>query len=300
MTMITNINEKLKVCGIYKLNYDNGKIYIGQALSIYSRALEHNSKNIQICDKALKKHNASIEILEIVNDILQLDNIEDKWINYYNATDKNIGYNVLKQGNASGKRGVENCNASFNKDQLNEIVNLLVNETRLSYKDIAVLYNVDQSTILRIAQGYSYFDPNLNYPLRKNNHDANKKNTVTDYFEDEQVLLSLKEDLLYRWDLEIENDLAKQYNIPIKVIRGINQGSLFEDIGDYQYPIRGKNIRNNQNFTIDIVLNILNDLRNTSAPMSEIGIKYNINRNTVSKINKGESYIVKGYDYPAR
>ena len=44
--MITNINENLKVCGIYKLNYDNGKIYIGQALSIYSRALEHNSKNI--------------------------------------------------------------------------------------------------------------------------------------------------------------------------------------------------------------------------------------------------------------
>ena len=61
--MITNIDENLKVCGIYKLNYDNGKIYIGQALSIYSRAIEHNSKNIQICDQALKKHQASIEIL---------------------------------------------------------------------------------------------------------------------------------------------------------------------------------------------------------------------------------------------
>ena len=81
--------------------------------------------------------------LEIVNDILQLDTIENKWIDYYNATDKNIGYNILKQGNASGKRGVENCNSAFNENQLNEIINLLLNETKLSYKDIANLYNVD-------------------------------------------------------------------------------------------------------------------------------------------------------------
>ena len=298
--MITNINDNLKVCGIYKLNYDNGKIYIGQALSIYSRALEHNSKNIQICDQALKKHQASIEILEIVNDILQLDSIEDKWINYYNATDKNIGYNILKQGNASGKRGVENCNASFNEDQLNEIVNLLLNATKLSYKDIANLYNVDQSTILRISQGYSYFNPYLKYPLRKNNHDANKKDTIIDYFKNEEELLHLKNDLLYRWDLEMENDLAKQYNIPVKIIRSINQGQLFETIGNYQYPIRSKNIRNNHNFTMNDILNILSDLRNTSKSMSEIGEKYNIHRNTVSKIKKGESYIIKDYDYPAR
>lgn len=298
--MITNIDENLKVCGIYKLNYDNGKIYIGQALSIYSRAIEHNSKNIQICDQTLKKHQASIEVLEIVNDILQLDNVENKWINYYNATDKNIGYNILNQGNASGKRGTENCNASFNKDQLNEIVNLLINETKLSYKDIANLYSVDQTTILRISQGYSYFNPNLNYPLRKNNHDAMKKDSIVDYFQNEEELLQLKDDLLYRWDLEIENDLAKQYNIPIKIIRSINQGHLFENIGDYKYPIRNKNIRNNQNFTIDDVLNILSDLRNTTKSMSDIGNEYNIHRNTVSKINKGEAYIIKNYDYPAR
>lgn len=298
--MITNINDNLKVCGIYKINYDNGKIYIGQALSIYVRALEHNSKNIQICDQALKKHQASIEILEIVNDILQLDNIESKWINYYNATDKNIGYNILNQGNASGKRGTESCNALFNKDQLNEIVNLLINETKLSYKDIANLYNVDQNTILRISQGYTYFNPNLNYPLRKNNHDAMKKDSIIDYFQNEEELLQLKDDLLYRWDLEIKNDLAKQYNIPLKIIRGINQGHLFENIGNYKYPIRNKNIRNNHNFTINDVLNILSDLRNTKESMANIGLKYNIHRDTVSKINQGKAYLIKDYDYPAR
>lgn len=298
--MITNINNNLKVCGIYKINYDNGKIYIGQALSIWSRANEHNSKNIQVCDKALKLHSATIEILEIVSDILQLDEIEDKWINYYNATDRNIGYNILKNGNVSGKRGIDNCNAAFNQSQIDEIVDLLINNTKLSYKDIAKQYGVSQDTILNISQGYTYFNSNLSYPLRKNNHDSNKKDNILDYFNNEKELLKLKDDLYYRWDLEIENDLTSKYNIPLKVLRKINQGEIFQDIGNYQYPIRNKNIRNNHNFTIDNVLNILADLRNTSQSMTDIGIKYNIHRNTVSKINKGETYIIKNYDYPAR
>lgn len=298
--MITNINDELKVCGIYKINYDNGKIYIGQALSIWSRVNEHNSKNIQMCDKALKKHSATVEILEIVSDILLLDEIESKWINYYNATNKEIGYNILKDGNASGKRGIDNCNAIFNQTQLDEIIDLLINNTKLSYKDIAKLYGVSQDTILRISLGYSYFNSNLYYPLRKNNHDAARKDEVLDYFENEEKLLELKEDLCYRWDLKIENDLVEKYNIPLKILRKINQGDIFQDIGNYKYPIRNKNVRNNHNFTTNDVINILTDLRNTSQSMSDIGIKYNIHRNTVSKINKGESYIIKNYDYPAR
>ena len=298
--MIININNDLKVCGIYKINYDNGKIYIGQALSVWARAHEHNSKNVQTCDKALKKHSASIEILEIVQDVLLLDEAESKWINYYNATNKNVGYNILKEGNASGKSGVENCNAVFNQSQIDEIVELLINNTKLSYKDIANLYQVSQDTILRISQGYSYFNSNLSYPLRKNNHDSKKKDNILDYFKNEEELLELKDDLYYRWDLTIENDLTKKYNIPLKVLRDINQGNIFKNLGKYTYPIRSKNVRNNQNFTIDDVLSILNDLRNTSYSMTEIGLKYHIHRNTVSKINKGESYIIKDYDYPAR
>lgn len=298
--MITNINDNLKICGIYKINYDNNKIYIGQALNIWSRANEHNHKNIQICDQALKKHQATIEILEQVFDILQLDEIENKWINFYNATDKTIGYNILKNGNVSGKRGIENCNSKFNEQQLNEIINLLINNTKLSYKDIANLYQVSQNTILNISQGNTYFDPNLSYPLRQNNHDFAKKDNILDYFLNEQELLNLKEDLLYRWDLQIETDLVQKYKVPLKVIRAINQGSLFKENGNYIYPIRNKNVRNNQNFTIEKVKNILSDLRNSSKSMSDIGIKYNIHRDTVSKINKGKSYFIKNYDYPAR
>ena len=298
--MITNITKDLKVCGIYKINYDNRKIYIGQALSIWSRAHEHNSKNIENCDKALKKHNASIEILEKVEDITLLDQIESKWIEYFNATDKNIGYNVLKEGNASGKKGVDNLNAALNIDQLTQIIDLLINRPDLSYKDIATLFGVSSNTIYNISNGYRYVNLNLTYPLRSNNHESCRKNKVKDYFKNENVLLELKEDLLYRWDLEIETDLVQKYNIPLKIIRDINSGKLFQEYGKYFYPIRKKNIRNNQNFTLLDVENILSDLRNTKLSMTKIGEKYNIHRDTVSKINQGKSYIIKNYQYPAR
>lgn len=298
--MIENIDDKLKICGIYKITYDNNKIYIGQAMNIWARAHEHNSKNTYPCDKALKKHSAIIEVLEKVDNILLLEEIETKWIKYYNATDRNIGYNILEKGNVSGKSGIENCNAAFSQEQLNQIIDLLLNRTDLSYIDIAKIYNVGQMTILKISNGYTYYNSQLNYPLRKNNHDCAKKNQIKDYFKNDEDLLELKEDLLYRWDLSIEKDLVKKYNIPLKIVRNINQGKIFKDIGEYSYPIRNKNIRNNNNFTIEDILNILEELKNTNLSMENIGKKYNINRSTVAKINKGESYFIKNYNYPAR
>ena len=105
----------------------------------------------------------------------------------------------------------------------------------------------------------------------------------------------------YRWDLTIENDLIKKYQIPIRVLRDINQGRKFQTIGNFDYPIRKKNIGNNANLSISDVENILNDLRTTKLSQTEIGKKYgNLHRNTISKINRGETYIIKNYDYPAR
>ena len=59
--MITNIKDiPNNITGIYKITYDNNKVYIGQALNIKSRALEHNNKSKELCDIALKKHDAII------------------------------------------------------------------------------------------------------------------------------------------------------------------------------------------------------------------------------------------------
>jgi len=203
--MITNINDIPKnISGIYLLTYDNNKIYIGQAINIKERALEHNSKKREVCDKALKKHNAILTILEEIKDVALLEDIEKLYIKKYQATNKEIGYNILEGGNASGKRGVENRNASLTKEQLEEVIDLLINHTELSLKDIGNKFNVSQNTILKISTGKTYVNPYLNYPLRINNHESIKKNSYLDYFNSLKELLNLKEDLFYRWDLSIE------------------------------------------------------------------------------------------------
>lgn len=122
-----------------------------------------------------------------------------------------------------------------------------------------------------------------------------KKNTVEDYHISEQDIINLKEDLKYRWDLRIETDLIKKYNLPLKIIRDINNGKKFDSIGNYNYPIRKKNIRNNNNFSYEDIINILDLLKNSNKTMTEIGNIYNIGRDTVGKINKGLTYIIKDY-----
>lgn len=299
--MITNINDIPKnTCGIYVLCYDNNKYYVGQSIDIYHRALEHNSKNKQLCDIALKQHNATITILEITNNLNQLDILESYWILKYQSNNKNYGYNLTNGGDVSGKRGTNHSNAVFNETTLAEVIALLRYHPELSLIDIANKYGVNQNTILSISQGKTYFNPNLEYPLRNNNHTSQQKNNILDYFLSETQLLELKDDLKFRWDLTIEHDLPKKYNIPLRVIRDINQGRKFADIGNYQYPIRNKNIRNSHSFTQEDILNILNLLHNTNISMSDIGLKYHIHRNTVSNINLGIAYPIKNYCYPAR
>lgn len=299
------------ISGIYKINYPNGKIYIGQAGNIKNRMIEHNqrafcnnSRKKQKCDQELYNQNYYIEeyeILEIIQDIKSLDEKEIYWITQYNSTNPEIGFNILNGGNVSDYRGILHPNSKFSEKDLEEIIDLLLNHCELSYQDIANKFNVNKATIEKINAGKTYINRKLSYPLRSFNHESTRKENLEDYDLTEKDVLNLKEDLKYRWDLNIESDLIKKYNIPIRVMRDINQGRKFQTIGNFKYPIREKNIRNNNNLSIEDIKNILNDLRTTKLSQTKIGEKYNnLDRNTISKINKGEAYIIKDYDYPAR
>lgn len=300
------------ISGIYKINYPNGKAYIGQSQNIRARLMEHNSyakaghgsRELLLCEKKMQEYNLFIdefELLDVTDNLDLLDDKEKYWIAYFHTYIKEgQGYNKTRGGDASGKKGVNNANASFNQQQLEEVIDLLINHTELSLIDIANKYGVEQNTILKISTGKTYVNPKLNYPLRRNNHDAARKDQVSDYFSSKEELINLKEDLLYRWDLKIENDIVEKYNIPLNIIRKINQGEKFENIGEYVYPIRRKNIRNSHNMTQETIKEILNLLKNTQISMSEIGKQYGFDRKAIRKINRGESYLIKDYDYPAR
>lgn len=296
------------ISGIYKLNYPNGKCYIGQARNIYKRVNQHNnyakyghgSHILQACQLAIQKYGyiENFEILEQIQDKQLLDERESYWIKYYNSGIKNNGYNIVLQGNASYKSGINHANAAFTEQTLKEVINLLINHRELSMIDIANKYGVDHNTIVRINTGKSYINPQLDYPLRKQSKKVALKK-FNDYFNTEQDLINLKEDLLYRWDLKIEPDLQKKYNLPLAVLRDINNGRKYQNIGNYIYPIRGKNVRNNANLTIQDVLNIIEMLK-TNETIVNISKKTGLSRGTIYKINNGESYIIKNQSYPVR
>lgn len=98
---------KAEISGIYKLNYPNGKIYIGQSCDIKRRMYEHNNSNRLLnhpqspCDLAIAKYGRfeEIEILDYA-EIDSLNELEIYWIKYYNSNNKEIGYNLTPGGDS--------------------------------------------------------------------------------------------------------------------------------------------------------------------------------------------------------
>lgn len=109
---------KDKVKGIYKLEFPNGKVYIGQSINILKRFITHKSEGIinrttSSVHYAIRKHgwdNITKEILISGDDITQtqLNGYEIFWITTYNSNNRNFGYNLTPGGqgnkNIDGKR----------------------------------------------------------------------------------------------------------------------------------------------------------------------------------------------------
>lgn len=97
-----------KAAGVYKLTcIDNGKVYIGKSVNIRKRLRDHQRTNKAgfYFQNAILKHgwkSFDVEILEIFEDFDKLkDNIkllerESYYIEFYNSTNKDKGYNRCK------------------------------------------------------------------------------------------------------------------------------------------------------------------------------------------------------------
>ncbi len=100
-----------KVAGIYKLTQiDSGKVYVGKSVNISRRLMAHKScekklKGICYFQNAIIKYgwdSFKVEILETVDNFNKLkDNTslldrEAYYIELYNSTDKDKGYNICK------------------------------------------------------------------------------------------------------------------------------------------------------------------------------------------------------------
>lgn len=154
--------------GIYKIeNKLNGRIYIGQSVNIENRWREHKrgkqSPNMVI-SRAIKKHGSNsfmFDIIEICSKE-ELNMKEIYWISFYNSY--KIGYNSTTGGDSP----TDSKSNKLTNENVNQIKKELINNV-VMIKDIAKIYKVADTTITSINTGQSWYDSNLNYPLRIGN-----------------------------------------------------------------------------------------------------------------------------------
>ena len=105
-----------RISGIYKITcVPTGKVYIGQSCSIYDRWYSHKwelnkqkhaNKYFQHAWNKYGESNFTFEIVELCDETA-IDNKEKYYIDLYQSTDKNKGFNLDSGGNLNKKHSQE-------------------------------------------------------------------------------------------------------------------------------------------------------------------------------------------------
>lgn len=240
MNNIFNLLNCPKVAGIYKINFPNGKSYIGLSNNIPRRIKEHNhDKRQPVLYAAIQKYfNGKIfefEILEVIpaDDKKMLLQKEFEYIQFYHTDEKDKGYNLNAGGNLYG---IYNPQGKFSEEDIQNIYDLL-KEKEYPICKIAEIYECSRRTIEEINKGNRYYHSNINYPIRKGKLNQNGIKNPNAKFD-----IDTLNDII--WDLQntlIEyKDLAKKYNCSSSTIGNICRGTSYRQ-ENLVYPLRKKN-----------------------------------------------------------
>lgn len=299
------------ISGIYKINFPNGKYYIGLSTNIKNRMRQHNeSHNVEShlpVYHAIAKYGkiTEFELLEKIDkdNIDLMKERERYWIAYYDATNKNKGYNISPGGDFCGFfRGLDNPNSKLDEKSLSEIRDLIMH-SNLTLIEIGEKYNLSLPTIKRINAGITYFDVNLKYPLRDDSlsKQVKSKNTTKNHLKLSERELKEVHELLLNTNLSMDK-IAENFIVCQSTISQINLGRGYSHLEGYTYPIRKSKSHNYDNpkhleedFDKAIYL-----LQNTNKTQKAIAEELGFSVTTISKINKGQSHPREDIVYPIR
>lgn len=178
----------------------------------------------------------------------------------------------------------------YTEEKLKQLRYSLKYELDKSLKDLAREYQMDAGEISNINQGHTHRIAGENYPLR------NGKVTFTLCSIVDEVIALLKTDMP-------QQDIARQYNVSVSSISGINTGKNYRRPNE-TYPIRdnyqGQSKRNC--FSPDEVRQIEHELRTTTLSMRKLAAKYECTLTEIMNINNGSVKKYRSQDvlYPVR
>lgn len=279
---------------IYKYtNLLNGLIYIGQTKqTLEQRDYKHLSQlnDNTYFHRALQKYGRENFSLELVEDNIPLELLDEKekyYIDFFESfytTGK--GYN-LTQGGQWGS-----STQKLTISQAKEIKELILNSSK-TFKEIGALYNVTIYAISDINRGKSFYEKELNYPLRpspiRSDMDDNKINIIIDLLCNTNAAMS---------------EIALATNVKEYTIGEINRGKNSWCPKELSYPLR-KGIKENtyQNkISQKEVQEICYKLCFSNTTLEDIGKEYNIAKNTVGDISRGLTWkeITQQFKCPIR
>lgn len=270
---------------IYKItNSKNGKVYIGQTVQSppIKRWLDHyNSAKFSTNSSRLYDDIREQGIVDFSFQILK-ENIPAKnlyeeeifYIEQYNSTDENKGYNISKGGYLS-------VTSKITKTDARIIAEEIVNKPEYTMADIARLYHISVEMISDINNGDTWKFDDFTYPIRDN---SKMKNILC------------KEQVYEIYELlkqgKSATSIASEYGVSVTNISNINQGKVYKYLDNSEYPIT-KFYNSGRNLSVKQVAQIIYLLvTNKEKTYKELAKLCNLcsRRKTFGYINQGSIY----------
>ena len=176
----------------------------------------------------------------------------------------------------------------YSDEKVKQVTYALKYELDKTLEMIAKEYCIDLSQLSELNTGKIYYRDYINYPIRQSKE-----------YKIQSILPNIIEDL--QGNLLSQKEIAKKYNISQMTVTNINLGTHWHN-DQYTYPIR----INTQNSKTKIIspdlLNIIMQELKTDLSINAIGRKYDINPETIRKINIGaiKKYRLDNIIYPIR
>lgn len=212
---------------IYKItNTINGKVYIGQTIQSFKRRIKSHKSHLQshkhhneLLQRAYDKYGWDVFEVEIIEkcDSENLDERERFWIDKYDATNHELGYNFESGGNALKKHNASTIkkfilssrgeNNKINANDIPDIKRRLIDGESLA--NVANDFKVSISCIYRIKnlQNWEYIAPELNELLIATDTSRKIKKLTESEKSDCRRRIASGDHIF---------DLAKEYGIPYK------------------------------------------------------------------------------------
>lgn len=281
---------------IYKINFPNGKVYVGQTNNLKKRITDHLKearKGSQIkVYRAIRKYSITRDNFEVIEDNLENSDITNEreiyWIAFYDSF-KN-GYNSTPGGDASNisLKGENSSRAIFTNEEV-RIIRVLRATMKYTKAEIYEQYKdrISESGFHKIWNYNTYTEvaPELNTKeistFYKHSRPAGSKNKSNIFSKEQVIEIRTK----YYIDAKTTYELSKEYSCNASCIQRLVSGKTYSDI---EIPEPSFKFRQKKHlYTNTELAELINSYKESNLDI----------KNFMLRINNDDTSVFKEYKY---